>query len=64
MNNTSLNSPIEKVKGVGPKIKSQLEKEQNKFRLKYSDLDVVKSETIKRQSTYREILAFTNISKI
>ena len=36
-------------------IKSQLEKEQNKFRLKYSDLDVVKSETIKRQSTYREL---------
>ena len=26
MNNTSLNSPIEKIKGVGPKIKSQLEK--------------------------------------
>ena len=26
MNNTYLNSPIEKIKGVGPKIKSQLEK--------------------------------------
>jgi len=45
-------------------IKSQLIKEQNKFKAKYFDLNQEKSLAVKQQKTYREILAFTKISKI
>ena len=45
-------------------IKSHLVKEQNKFKIKYSDLTEEEIETVKKQETYREILDFNNISKI
>ena len=45
-------------------IKLQLKKEQEKFKIKYFDLTKEETETLKKQETYREILAFTNISKI
>ena len=45
-------------------IKIQLKKEQEKFKSKYFDLTEEKTESVKKQKTYKEILAFTNISKI
>ena len=45
-------------------IKIQLKKEQEKFKAKYFDLTEEKTESVKKQKTYKEILAFTNISKI
>ena len=45
-------------------IKLQLVKEQKKFKTKYFDLTKDVSETVRKQETYKEILAFTNISKI
>ena len=45
-------------------IKLHLVKEQNKFKAKYSNLTDEKIETVKKQDTYKEIIAFTNISKI
>ena len=45
-------------------IKTQLIKEQNKFKAKYFDLNQEKLLAVKKQKTYREILAFTKISKI
>ncbi len=45
-------------------IKTQLKKEQEKFKAKYFDLTEEKTENVKKQKTYREILVFTNISKI
>ena len=45
-------------------IKLQLVKEQKKFKTKYFDLTKNVSETVRKQETYKEILAFTNISKI
>ena len=45
-------------------IKLQLFKEQKKFKTKYYDLTKDVSETVRKQETYKEILAFTNISKI
>ncbi len=45
-------------------IKSHLVKEQNKFKIKYSDLTEEEIEEVKKQETYREILDFNNISKI
>ena len=44
--------------------KIQLKKEQEKFKSKYFDLTEEKTESVKKQKTYKEILAFTNISKI
>ena len=34
------------------------------FKIRYFDLTREETETLKKQETYREILAFTNISKI
>ena len=45
-------------------IKAQLKKEQEKFKARYFDLTEEKTENVKKQKTYKEILAFTNISKI
>ena len=45
-------------------IKTHLVKEQNKFKIKYSDLTEEEIEEVKKQETYREILDFNNISKI
>ena len=45
-------------------IKIQLKKEQEKFKSKYFDLTEEKTESVKKQKTYKEILAFTDISKI
>ena len=45
-------------------INMQLRKEKEKFKVKYSDLDIKKTSVIKVQGTYREILTFTKISKI
>ena len=45
-------------------IKLQLVKEQKKFKTKYFDLTKNVSETVRKQETYKEILAFTNIYKI
>ena len=45
-------------------IKLQLKKEQDKFKVKYFDLTKEEVQTVKSQETYKEILAFTNISKI
>jgi len=45
-------------------IKLQLVKEQKKFKTKYFDLTKDVSDTVRKQETYKEILAFTNISKI
>ena len=45
-------------------IKLQLVKEQKKFKTRYFDLTKDVSETVRKQETYKEILAFTNISKI
>ena len=45
-------------------IKLQLVKEQKRFKTKYFDLTKDVSETVRKQETYKEILAFTNISKI
>ena len=45
-------------------IKTQLQKEQEKFKARYFDLTEEKTENVKKQKTYKEILAFTNISKI
>ena len=42
----------------------QLKKEKEKFKVKYSDLDIKKTSVIKVQGTYREILTFTKISNI
>ena len=50
--------------GLYFQIKLQLKKEQEKFKIKYFDLTKEETETLKKQETYREILAFTNISKI
>ena len=44
--------------------KVELKKEQEKFKIKYFDLTKEEIETVKNQETYKEILAFTNISKI
>ena len=45
-------------------IKIQLQKEKNKFKEKYFDLTDREIVNVKKQETYREILTFTNISKI
>tara|TARA_Y100000741_G_scaffold336721_1_gene295524 strand:+ start:360 stop:593 length:234 start_codon:yes stop_codon:yes gene_type:complete len=45
-------------------IKFQLKREQEKFKKKFFYLDIQKSETVKKQGTYKEILAYSNISKI
>ena len=45
-------------------IKVELKKEQEKFKIKYFDLTKEEIQTVKNQETYKEILAFTNISKI
>ena len=45
-------------------IKIQLQKEKNKFKEKYFDLTEREIVNVKKQETYREILTFTNISKI
>ena len=45
-------------------ISVQLNKEKEKFKVKYSDLDDEKTSALKVQGTYREILTFTKISKI
>ena len=45
-------------------IKIQLKKEKEKFKSKYFDLTEEETENVKKQKTYKEILAFTNISKI
>ena len=45
-------------------IKLQLVKEQEKFKTKYFYLTKDVSETVRKQDTYKEILAYTNISKI
>ncbi len=45
-------------------IKLQLAKEQKKFKTKYFDLTKDVSDTVRKQETYKEILAFTNISNI
>ena len=45
-------------------IKIQLQKEKNKFKEKYFDLTAREIVNVKKQETYREILTFTNISKI
>ena len=50
--------------GLYFQIKLQLKKEQEKFKIKYFDLTKEETETLKKQETYREILAFTKISKI
>ena len=50
--------------GLYLKIKSQLIKEQEKFKAKYFDLTKEETEAVIKQKTYRDILAFTNISKI
>ncbi len=42
----------------------QLKKEQEKFKAKYFDLTEEKTESVKKQKTFKEILVFTNISKI
>ena len=44
--------------------KIQLQKEKNKFKEKYFDLTAREIVNVKKQGTYREILTFTNISKI
>ena len=44
--------------------KNSTKKEQEKFKAKYFDLTEEKTESVKKQETYKEILAFTNISKI
>ena len=41
-----------------------LVKEQKKFKTKYFDLTKDVSDTVRKQETYKEILAFTNISNI
>ena len=45
-------------------INAQLKKEQRKFKAKYINLDTEKSAEVNKQRTYKEILAYTNISKI
>ena len=45
-------------------INVQLKKEQRKFKSKYITLNTEKSAEVNKQRTYKEILAFTNISKI
>ena len=45
-------------------IKIQLQKEKNKFKEKYFDLTDREIVNVKKQKIYREILTFTNISKI
>ena len=50
--------------GLYLQIKSQLIKEQEKFKAKYFDLTKEETEAVIKQKTYRDILAFTNISKI
>ena len=45
-------------------INAQLKKEQRKFKAKYINLNTEKSAEVNKQKTYKEILAFTNISKI
>ena len=45
-------------------IKIQLKKEQEKFKAKYFNLTEEKTENVKKQKIYKEILVFTNISKI
>ena len=44
--------------------KAQLVKEQNKFLKKYSNLENNKVNVFKEQRTLREILIYSNISKI
>ena len=45
-------------------IKTQLVKEQTKFKMKFASLTHEKIESAKSQETYREILANTSGSKI
>ena len=45
-------------------INVQLKKEQRKFKAKYINLNTEKSAEVNKQKTYKEILAFSNISKI
>ena len=45
-------------------INAQLKKEKLKFKAKYINLNTEKSAEVNKQRTYKEILAFTNISKI
>ena len=50
--------------GLYYQIKSKLTKEQEKFKAKYFDLTKQEIEAVNKQATFREILAFTNITKI
>ena len=45
-------------------VNSQQKKEKKKFVLRYSNLSLDKTSIIEKHSTYKEILAFTSISKI
>ena len=45
-------------------VNSQQKKEKKKFVLRYSNLSLDKTSIVKKHSTYKEILAFTSISKI
>ena len=45
-------------------IQMQLKKEQKKFKIKFLSLDNEKTEKVKKQGTYKEILAYTNTSKV
>ena len=45
-------------------IKLQLVKEQKKFRARFESLETDKIEIVKKQETYKEILATSSASKI
>ncbi len=50
--------------GVYLLIQLQLKKEQNKFKTRYLELNQKEIKIVKSQETYKEILAFSNISNI